>query len=302
MSKILPSIKTDLKIRFQSAVDADPLVSAIITEAEDLLQLPHHRDWSARQQLLDIIINILHASKRDQSVRLDNLLRSLDTSITVPPKMVFDIYSIDDLSVNSPHGLYIPNGYIIGTNMVVQYGLFSDTSVAKEALTKDKDGEYTKIDSDEPLLFAVISRITEKGTRALDTFLRAFIDVMKNIKVEVIEITLANLNLNRLGRSLLSFSVLMEAINYAANCEVALRLEQITGAPALFGIFAGAVAQTEMRFIQTVRKLKKFKLTNRWGRGAKTDLMNNRVAYYPMLSLAEYRQLVIKRTGVDIYA
>ena len=297
MNKYVTDLKTRLWSTSETTDEATRLLNATaVIEVRDMYQVPLMLDFETRMRFTrDFHIPMLHdfiktnsIAKAKYEVKLKDIIDEMETQSNS-----FTINDINALDSNSEYGLYIPTDYEWTNSLVFQYAIFSDKGVAKEGLSK--------IDQDTPTLFAVISRITPKGVGDLIAFLYSFIDEMSRRGLDELEIDLSNLNLNRLGRSLLSYAFLIQAIVYASEQGIALRLENISETPALFGIFAGSVSQTDMRFNQTVRRLRKYKLASQYGRSAKTDLVNNRVAYKPLLSLTEYSSLVYKRAGVDIY-
>ena len=189
----------------------------------------------------------------------------------------------------------------------IQYGVFSSTEVAKDGLKK--------LNVSQPVLFGVISRIVRKGILELsEVFFPKFVEWLILEGVSQTNLDLAGLDLSRLGRAYGSFSALLSLFELASENDIGITLMGLDNPTAVFGIMTGAVSQTQMRFNQTISRLR----SSLWklGEGIKdkkgnsflkyvtssiSDLFNNKTAYQPHLSRDEYIKLITSKLPNDAW-
>lgn len=207
--------------------------------------------------------------------------------ITEIPEFVFTGFPTH----KSPFGLYLPEDQELSDFVEVQYGVFSDPNVALKGLKK--------LDSSQPVLFGIISRIKETGVDQLNDFFERFVFSLVEHGVKRCDITLGGLDLSRLGRRYSSFAALLMLFELASDNDVGLTLMGSSSPVALFGMLTGAIAQTDMKFNQTISllrsSLKKGLGSEDYVQRAVSNLFNNKTAYRPHLCLEDYVSLISSR-------
>jgi hypothetical protein len=179
------------------------------------------------------------------------------------------------------NGIYINNP----ESQVFQYCIFSTDSVKTHSLERSDIVE-------ENYIFGVFSRIKRKGIRELNLFLEEVSDYLTE-QYNEIELTLGNLNLSRLGRTLTSISMLLDWIQYSRDIDLTIKFEGNNNPIGLMALCIGALSDNNTRINQCFQRFKSDKPAVK--KGAISDILNNRKEYYPMLTDIEIEEILDRK-------